>query len=57
MIRNAILRNKKVSVSVLATPPSKDMKKNALSIRLRELFNEIPRYELRDISDIRDYVS
>lgn len=57
MIRNAVLRNKKVSVSVLATPPSKNIKKNTLSIRLRELFNEIPRYELRDISDIRDYVS
>lgn len=56
MIKSAIETNPKVRISVLATPPAKDFRKNTLSVRLKALFNEIPRYELRNINDIRDHI-
>lgn len=56
MIRGAVEVNQKVHISVLATPSVKEPQKNTLSTRLKALFNEIPRYELRSIRDIEDYI-
>lgn len=55
MIKNA-LENENVSISVLATPPVRDMRRNTLSVKLRMLRSELPRYFLTDIRDIKDYI-
>lgn len=51
MIKNA-LENPHVSISVLATPPAKDIKLNTLSARLRLLRKNTPRYQLTNIASI-----
>lgn len=57
MVREAINTNPNIHISVIATPPVKGSQKNTLSTRLRKLFNEIPRYNLIDIRDIRNHIS
>ncbi len=59
MIKNAILRNENVMISVLATPSVRDMNKNTLSIRLKKVYNDVPlhRYELNNIYNIRGLIS
>lgn len=52
MIESAILKNAKLSISVLATPPAHDFKRNSLSVRLRQLCRKLPRYQLTNIADI-----
>lgn len=57
MIRLAISRNKNVTVSVLGTPPVRDLRINTLSASLRHLCRELPRYQLLDISNFKDQIS
>ena len=52
-IRNAIVMNPNVSIAVLATPTIKQMNKNTLSTKLKNLGREIPRYRLHNINLIR----
>lgn len=56
MIRNALM-NENVTVSVLATPAVRDFARNTLSVRLRIMRGELPRYHLIDIRDIIDLVA
>lgn len=56
MIKNAIIKNKNVTISVLATPAVKDYSRNTLSVRLKELRNSIPRFHLTDVRDICDLI-
>lgn len=56
MIKNAILKNENVSVSVLATPPVRQISRNTLSVRLRQLRGQVPRYQLTNIAVIGDMI-
>lgn len=57
-IRIAVRNNPKIKITVLATPPSKDHKKNTLSVRLKKLRKELLyNYQLMNISDIKDSIS
>lgn len=58
-IKNIINLNKNVNVTVLATPPAKDQRKNTVSIRLKQLYRDMPlhRYDLANIDTIRAYIS
>lgn len=56
MIREAIQTNENVYVTVVATPAIKDMTRNTLSLRLKELRGKLPRYYLTSIRDIEDLV-
>lgn len=50
-------KNEKVRISVFATPPKKDILKNTVSIRLKELRREIPdQYQLVNIESIKDKI-
>ena len=52
------VNNKNVFVTVLATPPKKDIKINTLSIRLKKLRSEIPeQYQLSNIETIKKYIT
>lgn len=57
MIRSA-LKNENVSLSVLATPTTKELGKNTVSVRLKRLYSELldaqNRYHLRNIANIAD---
>lgn len=55
MINNA-LRNEKISVSVLATPPVRNLKLNTLSTKLRALRSNASRYQLINIASIADLI-
>lgn len=55
-IRNLLNANPRIQVSVLATPPVKDLKKNTLSVRLKQLRRELDGYRLMDISNFADYI-
>ena len=55
MIESA-LNNPNVSISVLATPPARDVKRNTLSVKLRALRKSAPCYRLLDISNFKDRV-
>lgn len=55
-IKTAINLNKNISIAVLATPKVKDLNKNALSVRLRQLAAQISRYILQDITSIQNYI-
>lgn len=57
MIKLAISRNENVTVSVLGTPPVKELSKNTLSTRLCLLRQEVPRFRLIDISSFQDYIT
>lgn len=58
-IKNMIHLNENVNETALATPPAKDQKKNTVSIRLKQLYREMPlhRYDLANIDTIRAYIS
>lgn len=56
MIKGAISSNEMVSVQVLATPFVKPLTDNAMSARLTQLFNTIPRFDIANLNNIRDYV-
>lgn len=58
MIKNALSLNNNISVSVLGTPPVRDIKKNTFSVRLKALRGELPksRYKLHNIDDIRSVI-
>lgn len=50
-------KNKNVRISVIATPSMRDWRKNALSVRLKELRKELSgQYQLNSIADIKDYI-
>ncbi|MBO4812885.1 NYN domain-containing protein [Candidatus Saccharibacteria bacterium] len=50
-------KNSKISITVIATPPMVGKwKKNSLSVRLRELRKNTPRYQLNNINDIKDEI-
>lgn len=52
------LQNQNIVITVVATPPIRDWKKNALSIRLKELRKDFgKRYMLNNVNDIRDNIS
>lgn len=55
MIREAIETNKKVHISVLATPVIKGGN-NTCSVKLQDMRGKLPRYHLTDIRDIEDYI-
>lgn len=58
-IKNMIGMNEKVSVVVVATPPAKDRRNNTLSVRLKQLYREVPlhRYDLFNIETISNYIA
>lgn len=58
-IRNMLNLNENVSVSVLATPKTKELGKNTLSVRLKDLLNELPRdrYSLNYVDAIKQRVA
>ena len=50
-------KNKNVRISVIATPSMRDWRKNALSVRLKELRKELSgQYQLNSIANIKDYI-
>ncbi len=55
-VKRAIELNDNVSISVLATPPTKDIRKNTLSVRLKDLRGKVPRYHLHNIADIMPFI-
>ncbi len=57
-IKTAINLNNHISIAVLATPPVRNMAKNTLSIRLKNLLNELPKekYSLNYISAIQEKI-
>ena len=56
MIREAIITNSNVFITVIATPSMKDPRKNTLSTRLKQLRGKIERFHLVDIRDIGDRI-
>ena len=56
MIKNVILKNDNVVISVLATPSVRDMRKNTLSVRLKRIYAELQdkrnRYHLCNIETL-----
>ena len=56
-IKTAV-KNPKIFITVIATPPTKDTEKNTLSSRLKQLYKDIPtHYQLFNITNIKDYIS
>lgn len=54
----AAARNSNITISVVATPPTKDYERNTLSMRLKTLRKELPdQYELDNIVTIKDFIS
>lgn len=55
MIKHAIERNENIAISVLATPSVRDLSKNTMSVRLRKLYDILPkgRYSVINIDTIR----
>lgn len=56
MIKGAINANEMVTIQVLATPFVKKLSHNVMSARLTGLFNAIPRFDIANINNIRDYI-
>lgn len=56
-IKSAV-KNPNIFITVIATPPIRDIEKNTLSSRLKQLYKDIPtHYQLFNIADIKDYIS
>lgn len=58
-IKNLLNVSLNIKVSVLATPPAKELKKNTLSVRLKRLYREVPlhKYDLSNIDTIKAFVA
>ena len=56
-IKIALRQNPNIKITVVATPPIRDWRKNALSIRLKELRKDFSQqYSLNNIEDIKDNI-
>jgi uncharacterized LabA/DUF88 family protein len=57
-IKNMISLGPNATVSVLATPPAKNPMKNTVSVRLKQLYKDVPlhRYDLTNIDTIRRHI-